>query len=114
VADRVELRLEDAREGLPELEGEFGFAFMDGMKSESEEYFELLMPRLARGAVLAVDNVLMGGSVAEDDPSPRATRARDFNERLMNHPELTATETPDGDGDLVAVKEPADGGEQRR
>jgi predicted O-methyltransferase YrrM len=114
VADRVDLRLQDAREGLAELEGEFDFAFMDGVKSEYEAYFELLLPRLARGAVLTVDNVLMGGSVAEDDPSPRATRARDFNERLMSHPELTATVTPIGDGVLIAVKRPADGRDQSR
>jgi caffeoyl-CoA O-methyltransferase len=106
VGDCVDLRLQDAREGLAELQGEFDFAFMDGVKTEYEDYFERLMPRLAPGAVLIVDNVLMGGSVAEGDPSPRATRARDFNQRLLTHPELTATVTPVGDGVLIAVKHP--------
>ncbi len=101
--DRADLRLQDAREGLATLEGKFDFAFVDGVKSEYGDYFEVLMPLLAPGAVLVVDNVLMRGAVAEGDDSERATTARAFNERLLEHPELTATVTPVGDGVLVAV-----------
>lgn len=104
VLDRVDLRLEDAREGLAELEGSFDFAFLDGVKSEYDDYFAQLLPRLAPGAVLVVDNVLMEGSVAAGDPSERVTIARAFNRRLLDHPEFTATVTPVGDGVLVAVK----------
>jgi predicted O-methyltransferase YrrM len=104
VLQRTDLRLQDARQGLAELEGTFDFAFMDGVKSEYDDYFDQLLPRLAPGAVLVVDNVLRGGSVAEAQPSGPAATARAFNERLLGHPELTATATPVGDGVLVAVK----------
>jgi predicted O-methyltransferase YrrM len=107
VLDRADLRLQDAREGLSAMDGQFDFAFMDGVKAEYQEYFDRLLPLLAPGAVLVVDNVLMGGSVAEGDPSPRSTGAREFNVRLLAHPELSATLTPVGDGVLVAVKRPA-------
>ena len=104
VLDQADLRLQDAREGLTELDGEYDFAFLDGVKSEYEEYFERLLPHLAPGAVVVVDNVLMGGSVAEDDPSERPATARAFNDHVLSHPELTGTVTPVGDGVLVAVK----------
>ena len=104
VLDRADLRLQDARHGLASLRGTFDFAFVDGVKSEYEEYFDVLLPLLGTGAVLVVDNVLMGGSVAEGDTSERSTTARAFNERLLGHPDLTATVTPVGDGVLVAVK----------
>jgi predicted O-methyltransferase YrrM len=104
VLGQVDLRLQDARQGLTELDERFDFAFVDGVKSEYDDYFDELLPRLAPGAVLVVDNVLMGGSVAEDDPSQRAATARAFNDRLLGHPELTGTVTPVGDGVLVAVK----------
>jgi predicted O-methyltransferase YrrM len=104
VLSRTDLRLQDARQGLAELEGTFDFAFMDGVKSEYDDYFDQLLPRLAPGAVLVVDNVLRGGSVAEEEPSGPAANARAFNERLLGHPELTGTVTPVGDGVLVAVK----------
>jgi predicted O-methyltransferase YrrM len=104
VLDRADLRLNDARQGLAELDGEFDFAFIDGVKSEYDDYFDQLLPLLGQGAVLVVDNVLMGGSVAEGDTSSRASTARAFNDRLLSHPELTGTVTPVGDGVLVAVK----------
>jgi predicted O-methyltransferase YrrM len=104
VGDRVDLRLQDAREGLRSLEGEFDFAFMDGVKAQYGEYFEAVLPLLAEGAVLVVDNVLMSGTVATENGSERTSVARAFNERLLTHAELTATLTPVGDGVLIAVK----------
>lgn len=102
---RADLRLQDAREGLQSLDGSFDFAFLDGVKAQYGHYFELVMPLLAPGALLVVDNVLMGGSVADPaDTSARAVTARAFNERLLSDPDLTATVTPVGDGVLVAVR----------
>lgn len=104
-ADRADLRLQDAREGLSSLEPGFDFAFLDGVKAQYGEYFELVLPLLTTGAVLVVDNVLRGGSIAdESDHSERATVGREFNQRLLGHPELSGTVTPVGDGVLVAVK----------
>jgi predicted O-methyltransferase YrrM len=104
-SEKVDLRLQDAREGLSELDGGFDFAFLDGVKDQYGSYFELVLPLLEPGAVLVVDNVLRGGSAADpDDQSDRATVAREFNQRLLDNPELSATITPVGDGVLVAVK----------
>jgi predicted O-methyltransferase YrrM len=110
VNDRVDLRLQDAREGLSGLEAaSFDFAFIDGVKAQYLDYFDLLAPLLAPGAVLAVDNVLMSGTVAEEKSdghwsAEQIAGAREFNRRLTSSPELTATITPVGDGVLVAVK----------
>lgn len=104
VGERADLRLEDAREGLESLSGQFDFAFLDGVKAQYNDYFELVWPLLGSGAVLAVDNVLMGGAVAEGEASERIATARAFNQHLLSYPELTGTVTPVGDGVLVAVK----------
>jgi caffeoyl-CoA O-methyltransferase len=104
VGDRVDLRLQDAREGLPTLEGKFDFAFLDGVKLQYGDYFDAVLPLLDEGAVLAVDNVLMSGTVAAEDGSERTSAARAFNQRLLTHPELVCTLTPVGDGVLIAVK----------
>jgi predicted O-methyltransferase YrrM len=104
VHELADLRLQDAREGLSSLQGPFDFAFLDGVKAQYDDYFGLVLPLLRSGAVLAVDNVLMGGTVAEAEPTGRIATARAFNQRLLSHPELTGTVTPVGDGVLVAVK----------
>jgi predicted O-methyltransferase YrrM len=108
--DRADLRLQDAREGLQALgDAKFDMAFIDGVKAQYGEYFELLLPLLPPGAVLAVDNVLMSGTVAEGRTDGHWTDeqiagARAFNERLLGHEQLTGTLTPVGDGVLVAIK----------
>ncbi len=108
VAERCDLRLQDAREGLVELESGFDMAFIDGVKTQYGDYFDALVPLLSEGAMLAVDNVLMGGTVAEGRSDGHWTddqisKARAFNERLLAHERLTGTITPVGDGVLVAV-----------
>lgn len=112
VSDRTDLRLQDAREGIDALDGQFDFAFIDGVKTQYGDYFEELLPRLAPGAVLAVDNTLMSGAVAEGKgdghwSDAQVADARAFNQRLLTHPELVGTLTPVGDGVLVAVKREA-------
>lgn len=110
VLDRVDLRLQDAREGLASLSEEFDLAFIDGVKAQYGEYFDGVLPRLRSGGVLAVDNVLMSGTVAENRGDGRwsedqIARAREFNRRLLEDPQLVGTLTPVGDGVLVAVKQ---------
>lgn len=104
VADRTDLRLTDAREGLRDLTGPFDFAFLDGVKAQYGDYFDELLPLLEEGAVLAVDNALRGGRVATDAGGEAVSVSRAFNERLLTHAELTGTLTPVGDGVLVAVR----------
>jgi len=106
---RADLRLQDAREGLGELDGSFDMAFIDGVKAQYGDYFEALLPLLRSGAVLAVDNVLMSGTVAENRSDGNWTEeqianARAFNARLRGHPDLIGTLTPVGDGLLIAVR----------
>jgi predicted O-methyltransferase YrrM len=109
VLDRADLRLQDAREALSELEESFDMAFIDGVKAQYGDYFDALLPRLRLGGVLAVDNVLMSGTVAEGRTDGHWTEeqiatARAFNERLLGHQELSGTVLPVGDGVLVAVR----------
>jgi caffeoyl-CoA O-methyltransferase len=109
VLSRADLRLQDAREGLESLSEPFDMAFIDGVKAQYGDYFEALVPLLGPRAVLAVDNVLMSGTVAAgrsdgvwtDD---QIATARAFNERLLADERLSGTVFPVGDGVLVAIR----------
>lgn len=107
--DRADLRLQDAREGLAALDGPFDMAFVDGVKTQYGDYLDRLVPLLGERAVLAVDNVLMAGSVAEGRSDGRwsdeqIANARAFNERVLSLEGFVGTVTPVGDGVLVAVR----------
>jgi caffeoyl-CoA O-methyltransferase len=109
VLERVDLRLQDAREGLRSLSGSFDLAFIDGVKAEYGEYLDLLLPLLGDRALLAIDNVLMSGTVAEGRGDGHWTDdqvavARALNERVTSLDRFVATVTPVGDGVLLAVR----------
>ena len=73
VAERIEIRIGPALEtlrALPEREA-FDFAFIDADKTEYPDYYEELLPRVCRGGLIAVDNVLGGGAVVGDRPGFR-------------------------------------------
>jgi predicted O-methyltransferase YrrM len=110
VLDRADLRLEDARAGLGSLESGFDLAFLDGVKAQYGDYLAAVVPLLRPGGLLAIDNALMSGTVAEgrgdghwDDAQVAGQRA--LNASLVEHPELVAaTVTPVGDGVALAVR----------
>lgn len=109
VLDRVDLRLQDAREGLAALAGGFDLAFIDGVKDQYGDYIDAAIPLLRPGGVLAVDNVLMSGTVAEGRGDGHWTEdqiaaMRALNRRLLGDSRLVATLTPVGDGVLIGVR----------
>jgi len=110
VADRVDLRLQPALDGLRGVEGPFDLAFIDAIKSEYAGYVELVLPKLRVGGMLVIDNALMGGSVAagtraEGAWSQRDIDAlRDLNAALVARDDLATVVLPVADGMTVAVK----------
>ena len=106
---RVDLRLEDARIGLPRLRGSFDLAFLDAAKGEYGAYLDAVLPLLRPGALVLADNALLSGTVAANRPEGHWTAedialVRDVNRRLVDSPALTGTVTPVGDGVAIAVR----------
>jgi predicted O-methyltransferase YrrM len=106
VADRVELVEGPALDVLARLQAPFDFAYVDAVKTEYRRYLDLLVPLVRVGGMIAIDNLLWKGRVAdppeEDDASADALRA--FNGYLMMHPQLQSVVLPFGDGLGVATK----------
>jgi caffeoyl-CoA O-methyltransferase len=48
----------DALQVLPTLEGPFDFVFIDALKEDYWRYFELIRPKLAKGAVVVAHNAI--------------------------------------------------------
>jgi len=110
VADKVDLRLGDAIDTLKQLlveqgEGGFDFAFIDADKENYQQYFELCLMLLRTGGMIAIDNVLWGGRVADRANQEVDTKAiRQFNEHLINDDRIDIAMLPIADGLTLAVK----------
>lgn len=106
---KVQIVEGDARETISTLDGPFDFLFLDATKGEYRDYLELAEPLLAPRAVLAVDNVLMSGKVADPAAEGHWTEEqldaqRAFNASLVGDSGWRASVLPVGDGVLVASR----------
>jgi predicted O-methyltransferase YrrM len=107
---RITLHLRPALVTLDELveSGQsetFDFAFIDADKENYLAYYERALRLLRRGGLMAIDNVLWGGSVADasnQQPSTLAIRA--LNERIHGDDRVSVSLVPIGDGVFLARK----------
>jgi caffeoyl-CoA O-methyltransferase len=106
--DRVRIERGKALQVLPTLNETFDLVFIDALKEEYSDYLKLALPKLRKGGVVIVDNLLWGGQVAGQIRSPdqeSSTNAlREFNKYFVNHPKLKAEVLSVGDGLGYGVK----------
>ena len=107
---KIELRLAPALKTLAELKsrpgaGSFDFAFIDADKANYANYFERCLTLIRPGGLIAVDNVLWSGQVADPAVGDEDTRAiRAFNEKLKNDQRIWLSMLPIRDGLTLACK----------
>lgn len=110
VAARIDLRLAPARYTLRDLaahggRGNYDFAFIDADKAGYDSYYEACLELLRPGGLIALDNMLWSGKVAEadvhdaDTDAIRALNAKIHADRRVDPVLLTV-----GDGVMLARK----------
>ena len=71
-----------ALESLKFIKGPFDMAFIDADKENYSNYYEIILPMIRSGGLIAVDNVLWSGRVL--DPKDNSDKAiHQFNERVI-------------------------------
>jgi len=84
--------------------GPYDFAFIDADKPSYVRYLELIYPMMRKGGLIAGDNAVAWGRIADedtDDPDVRGMQA--FNSAMAGHPGLQAAIVPIGDGMCIGV-----------
>jgi caffeoyl-CoA O-methyltransferase len=110
VADKVSLRLGPATDTLEALladgqAGSFDFAFIDADKENYGRYYDMALELVRPGGLIAIDNVLWGGAVADPADQDADTQAiRALNARLHRDERIDLTMLPIGDGLTLARK----------
>lgn len=110
VAGRIELRIAPALETLDALlaeggAGTFDFGFIDADKGAYADYYERLLLLLRPGGLIAVDNTLWDGEVADPANQQADTVAiRAFNDKLRADERVDLSLVPIGDGLTLARK----------
>jgi predicted O-methyltransferase YrrM len=110
VEHKIELKLQPAVRTLEELlaageAGRYDFAFVDADKPAYDTYYELLLKLLRPGGLMALDNTLWSGAVADpDEREPNAVALRALNEKLHRDERIDLSLLPVGDGLTLARK----------
>ncbi len=110
VAERIDLHLAPALQTLDELiaageAGRYDFAFIDADKPNYPGYYERCLLLLRAGGLIAVDNTLWSGAVADPANNDRDTVAiRAFNDALHRDARVEISLLPIGDGLTLALK----------
>ncbi|AFY33721.1 class I SAM-dependent methyltransferase [Calothrix sp. PCC 7507] len=104
VADKIDLHIAPALETLDKLlqAGEadsFDFVFIDADKSNYENYYERSLQLIRPGGLIAIDNVLWSGRVADPQiKDNRTKKIRAFNQKLHQDQRVTLSLIPIADG----------------
>jgi predicted O-methyltransferase YrrM len=108
VAHKIDLRLAPAVETLDALleagdAGTFDFAFIDADKASYDAYYERALRLVRPGGLIAVDNTLWSGKVADPSAGDADTEAlRAFNVKVRDDQRVTMSLLPIGDGVTLA------------
>jgi caffeoyl-CoA O-methyltransferase len=101
VADRIDVVVGDAVETIAATGADWSIdmAFIDADKPNYRRYVEAILPRLAEGGLIAVDNTLWSGAVVDPDVAdPNTVAIREFNSWLAGRADLEVVIVPIGDG----------------
>lgn len=104
-SNQIEFLLQDAREYLQNTKEIFDLVFIDANKSAYVDYFNLIKPKLRKGAVVLFDNVLWYGKVLEETPKSKMTKKiKELNEMVAKDPEFENLILPLRDGINMLLK----------
>ena len=110
VADKITLKLAPANETLDALladghAGTFDFAFIDADKENYLHYYERALQLVRKGGLIAIDNTLWYGKVADESVQDVDTIAiRELNKALHHDDRIFLSLTQIGDGVTLAIK----------
>ncbi len=108
VSEKIEMRVAPAVDSLDRmieegLAGRFDFAFIDADKQGYIEYWERCLVLVRRGGLIAVDNVLKDGKVADPENVEESTLAiRAFNTLVRDDDRVDISLVPIADGLTLA------------
>ncbi len=109
--DKIRLYSQPAEKTLQMLlddgaEKSFDFIFIDADKQNYITYYEMALRLLRRGGIIAVDNTLWSGAVADPENNEPGTRAiRRFNEMVKEDGRVSLSLVTIGDGLTLILKE---------
>ena len=106
LSDKIDYRIGDAMQLIPELNEEFDIVFIDADKRNYPNYYNLVIDKVRKGGIILSDNVLWSGKVTQTegkiDKDTEILKA--FNDMIHDDARVENILLPIRDGIMVARK----------
>lgn len=108
VTDKIDDRLGQAIDLIPNIEEEIDLAFIDADKENYSNYYEQLLPKMRRGGLIVADNVLWSGDVLNVESGTTTKTSskalHEYNERISSDESVESLLFAVRDGLMIARK----------
>lgn len=110
VENKIDVRHQIAMRTLNDLiaageAGTYDFVFIDADKFNYDRYYEKSLELIRQGGIIAIDNVLWGGSVVNPAPNDLTSQALDnLNKKLHQDQRIDLSMLVVGDGLSIVIK----------
>jgi len=112
LADKIDFRIGNALEIIPQIDMKFDLVFIDADKEQYIDYYELALQKLNHGAFILADNVLWSGKVLHPDKKTSKSNKADketkgivaFNKHIKEDSRVEKVIIPLRDGITIIRK----------
>ena len=103
--DRIRLHIGDARQLIPQFDCQWDLVFIDAEKRGVREFYDLLFPRMKKGGLMLVDNMLWSGKVidAETNHDLDTKAIMEFNDYVQQDERVEKVLLPLRDGIMMVM-----------
>ena len=104
IADKVDLKIGDAKEILPQISEPIDLLFLDAAKYEYGNYYDATIDKVRSGGVILADNTLWKGRVLEKERDRQSQRMHEFNVKISQDDRVELFILPYRDGLTIVRK----------
>jgi predicted O-methyltransferase YrrM len=104
--NKIHLKIGNALDVIPTIEGKFDLVFIDADKESYSAYFDLIIDRMETGGFILADNVLWSGNILKDekDMDESTLALHHFNQKVHNDDRVENVLFPIRDGIMILRK----------
>lgn len=105
ISDRVDFRIGEAQDVIPQIDATFDLVFIDADKENYLKYYDLVIDRVNSGGMIIADNVLWSGKVVDENENDADTEAlRAYVKKVATDDRVKPLLIPVRDGLMIAEK----------
>ncbi|MCQ2285812.1 MAG: O-methyltransferase [Bacteroidales bacterium] len=104
--DKINLIIGDALQVIPTLDKVYDLVFVDAEKKHYPDYYEMILPKMRKGGILLVDNVLWNEKVVNEvnEKDVDTKKIMEFNDRVQKDERVKNMLLPFRDGIMMIEK----------